>query len=130
MNNKIIIIIIIIIIFNKLVEEDPVPEWLKAGVTFLIQKNENTENPKNYRPVTCLPTIYKLITSIISSRMQIYMEDENLMPKEEGGCSGTKECKDHLLLSRMILQECKRKKKKLSMAWIIRKLLTGFQIVG
>jgi hypothetical protein len=25
-------------IFNKLIEEDPVPEWLTAGVTFLIPK--------------------------------------------------------------------------------------------
>jgi len=31
-----------------------------AGVTFLIPKNGNTEHPKNYRPVTCLPTVYKL----------------------------------------------------------------------
>jgi len=73
----IIIIIIIIVIlnnnkltathkhlaalFNKLIEDDQIPEWLTAGVTVLIPKNENTENPKNYRPVTCLPTIYKLM---------------------------------------------------------------------
>ena len=31
-----------------------------------IPKNENIENPKNYTSVTCLPTIYKLITSIIA----------------------------------------------------------------
>ena len=43
-----------------------------AGVTFLIPKNENTENPKNYRPVTCLPTMYKCITSVISRRKQKY----------------------------------------------------------
>ena len=40
-------------IFNKLIEEDSIPEWLTTGVTYLIPKNENTENPKNYRPVTC-----------------------------------------------------------------------------
>ena len=45
-------------IFNKLIE-DQIPDWLKVGVTFLIPKNENTENPKIYRPVTCLPTMYK-----------------------------------------------------------------------
>ena len=56
-------------IFNKLMEEDQIPEWLSAGVTFLISKKENTENPKNYRPVTCLPTMYKLITSVISRRI-------------------------------------------------------------
>jgi hypothetical protein len=34
-----------------------------------------------------------------------------IMPKEQkGACSGTKGCKDHLLLSKTILQECKRKK--------------------
>ena len=60
-------------IFNKLIEEDQIPELLTAGVTFLIPKNENTENPNNYRPVTCLPTMYKLITSVISRRMQKYI---------------------------------------------------------
>jgi len=57
-------------LFNKLIEKDQMAEWLTAEVTFLIPKIENTENPKNYRPVTCLPTIYKLLTSITSRRMQ------------------------------------------------------------
>jgi tetrahydromethanopterin S-methyltransferase subunit B len=73
-------------IINKLIEEDQIPVWLTAGVTFLIPKNENTENPKNYRPVTSLPTMYKLITYVISRRMQKYMDDENLIPKEQKGC--------------------------------------------
>jgi hypothetical protein len=78
-------------LYDKLIEEDQTQEWLMAGVTFLIPKNGNTENPKNYRPVTCLPTIYKLMTSIISSRMQKYMDDGNVMPKEQKGCcSGSK----------------------------------------
>jgi hypothetical protein len=34
------------------------------------------------------------------------MDDENLIPKEQKwGCSGTKGCKDHLLLSKVTLQE-------------------------
>jgi hypothetical protein len=51
--------------------------------------------------------------------MQKYMEDENLMPKEQKGCCrGSKGCKDQLLISKAILQECKRRKKNLCMAWI------------
>jgi hypothetical protein len=47
------------------------------------------------------------------------MNDENLIPKEQKGrCSGTKGCKDQLLISKAILQECKSWKKNLSMAWI------------
>jgi hypothetical protein len=73
-------------LFNKLIEEDQTPEWLTAGATLLIPKNGNTENPKNYRPITFLPTIYKLITSIISRQMQKYIDDQNLMPKQQKGC--------------------------------------------
>jgi hypothetical protein len=73
-------------LFNKLIEGDKTPEWLTAGVTLLIPKNENNEKLKNYRPITCLPTIYKLITSIISKRMQRYIDDQNLMPQEQNGC--------------------------------------------
>jgi hypothetical protein len=68
---------------NELTEDDFMPERLTAAVTHRIPKNENTGNPKKYRPVTCLFTTYKLITSIISRRMQKYMDNENLLPKEQ-----------------------------------------------
>ena len=51
--------------------------------------------------------------------MQKYTDDENLIPKEQKGCyRGSKGCKDQLLISKAILQECKRRKKNLSLAWI------------
>jgi len=39
-------------------------------------------------------------------------DDENLMPKEQkGSCSRSKGRKDQLLISKAIVQECKRRKK-------------------
>jgi len=37
------------------------------------------------------------------------MDNKNLLPKEQKGCSSsrTKGCKDQLLISKVILQECK-----------------------
>jgi hypothetical protein len=58
-----------------------------AGVTYLIPKNEHTGNPKKCGLVTCLPTTYKLLTSILSRRMQKYMDDENLLPKNREGAA-------------------------------------------
>jgi hypothetical protein len=47
------------------------------------------------------------------------MDDENLIPKEQKGCrSRTKGCKDQLVISKAILQECKSRTKNSSMAWI------------
>jgi hypothetical protein len=68
-------------VFNKPIEADRIPECLKERVTFLIQKIENTENPKHYRPVNCLPTISKVLISIISRQMQKYMDGENVRQK-------------------------------------------------
>ena len=34
-------------LFNKLIEEDQIPEWLTVGAIFLISKKGNTDNPKN-----------------------------------------------------------------------------------
>jgi hypothetical protein len=43
---------------------------------------------------------------------------ENMITKEQKGChSGTKGCKDQLLISKAMLQECKRRKKNLSIVW-------------
>ena len=47
------------------------------------------------------------------------MDYENLMPKDQKECfSGSKGCKDKLLISKAILQECKSRKKNLCVAWI------------
>jgi hypothetical protein len=109
----------LVTLFNKPIEEDQTLEWLMAGVTILIPKNENTKRPKNCRSVTCLSTIYNTITSITSKHMQKYIHDINLMPKEQKRCCrGSKGCKDHLLISKAILLECKSRKKSLCMAWI------------
>jgi len=86
-------------------------EWLTAGVTFLIPKTRILKIQR-IRPVTYLPKIYKLMTSIISRCMQKYMDDENLMPKEQKRCcSRSKGCKDQLRISKAILHECKQRKK-------------------
>ena len=44
------------------------PDWLTDGLTYLLPKTEETKNPKNYRPITCLSTMYKILTSILAER--------------------------------------------------------------
>ena len=36
------------------------------GLTYLLPKTEETKNPKNYRRITCLPTLYKILTSVLT----------------------------------------------------------------
>jgi hypothetical protein len=103
------------------IEEEPkqMPDWLTTGITYLFLKSDDTKEPKNYRPISCLSTMYKTLTGIIARRISVHLEEHNLLPAEQNGChSGSKGCKDQLLISKAILKECKKIRKKLNMAWI------------
>ena len=50
------------------------PKWLCQGTTFLLPKTNNTTNPKNYHPITCLSTTYKILTSILSERLYEHIQ--------------------------------------------------------
>ena len=69
---------------NKILEgEDDLPAWMTYGRTVLCQKDPAKGNAvENYRPITCLPLIWKLLTGIIADEMYIYLESENLLLEE------------------------------------------------
>ena len=45
------------------------PDWLVEGSTNLLPKKEETWMPKNYRPIACLPTTFKILMSVITDRL-------------------------------------------------------------
>ena len=96
------------------------PIWMTTGRTALVQKDKNKGNiPTNYRPITCLPIMWKLLTGIISERLYIYLEETNTIPHQQKGCR--RKCrgtKDQLLIDKMVMKNSKRRKTNLSMAWI------------
>jgi hypothetical protein len=55
--------------FNAIIEEpEKASEWLTTGITYLIPKSGDNKEVRNYRPITCLTTMYKTITGIIAKR--------------------------------------------------------------
>ena len=89
------------------------PECLTEGVTFLIPNFEDTRNSKNYRLITCLPAMYKALTSIITERAYIFVESNNLLPKVQRGCRRRSYgCKDQLLINKAILEKVRSKSRK------------------
>ena len=47
------------------------PDWLVEGATNLPPKKEETWIPKNYRPIACLPTTFKILTSVIEEEEEL-----------------------------------------------------------
>ena len=70
-----------------------------------------THKPKNYRPIFCLSRNYKLLTSVLTDRTYSHLEQNYLFPLEQKGCRrGSYGCKDKLLINKMILENCKKRK--------------------
>lgn len=106
--------------FNKVIEgKEVVPDWLAKGKTFLLPKTKNTKDPKNYRPITCLNTVYKIFTKVIANRLSQYIKTNNLLPIEQKGCcKGALGCKDQLMFSKAVLEDCVGNGKNLCLGWI------------
>ena len=72
-------------LFNELVEGIQISDWLTTGVLFQRMKTPSDQKICD-TPITCLPTIYKAITSIICKGIRKYIDDKNPMSKEQKWC--------------------------------------------
>ena len=106
--------------YSKIIKDPKqTPDWLVDGGTNLPPKKEETWITKDYRPIACLPTTFKILTSVITDRLYNHLEKEAIMTPEQRG--GKKDCygyKDQLMINNAILENCKKRKKNLSTAWI------------
>lgn len=95
------------------------PQWLTTGRTTLVPKKLDTKNPANYRPITCLPIIYKILTNVITNRMKHHIEINHIVPDEQKGCSNaTYGTIDQLSINGMVMTDAVRKSRNISTAWI------------
>ena len=92
---------------------------LVKGRTVLLLKNPSKGNtPDNYRPITCLSVVWKLMTIIIY-QIYFHLRSNKLFPLEQKGClRQSRGTKDQLLIDKLILCDAKKIRKNLCMAWI------------
>lgn len=96
-----------------------VPLFLTEGKTYLLPKGKRSPDPSKYRPITCLQTFYKILTSCITVLLNAHIENENIMTEEQKGCrKGAKGCKEQLIIDSVILNHAMKKNRKLSCCYI------------
>ena len=110
----------LVVQLNAVLEHSHVPEWMTSGRTFLILKDpEKGNEPTNYRPITCLPIMWKVLTGIIASKIYQHLENNRLIPDEQKGCRrDTRGTKDQLVIDKMITADCIKRQTNLNIAWI------------
>ena len=88
--------------------------WLLEGRTVLIFKGGDRNDPANYRPITCLPTITKMVTLAIHKRMRRWLfgnVERSILECEQRGVRSSQGCKE-AVLENVVLNAMKKKEKK------------------
>ena len=101
----------------KLIPEN-VPSWFAVGRTVLSSKTNDLSKASYSRPITCLNTVYKILTGCIASFVKDHSIRNNLWDNQQlGATSGVLGTVDQLLVDECIMQQVKDKHKNLSVAY-------------
>ena len=105
---------------NKCLQRAHVPEWMTKGSTTLIKKDPSKGTaPNNYRSITCLRMMWKILTAQIIAEIYDSLTSCGLFPDEQKECcKGTRGTAELLHIDRHILNESKTRRKNLAMVWI------------
>ena len=73
------------VIFNLTIQQNVIPgEWKKAKVTPL-HKSGSRDDPRNYRPISVLPVVSKVLERLIQKQLASFFDDHNFLCKLQSG---------------------------------------------
>ena len=104
---------------NGCLQAAQVPEWMTKRKTTLTQKDPSKGNaPNNYKPITCLPMMWKIRTAQIKEKIYYSLISRGWFPDEQKGCrKGSRGTAELLYIDQHTLDESKKRRKNLAMAW-------------
>ena len=69
---------------DRYLQENNLPKWMVTGKTLLcIKKIQKGNLVSNFRPITFLSLIWKLLTGILTEELYEHLEKTNLLPWEQ-----------------------------------------------
>lgn len=96
-----------------------IPNFIATGITYMLPKIQNSTQPSQYRPITCLPTIYKIITATITKKITTHIEHHGVLAEEQKGCRrGHMGCKEQLVIDSTIHKHAASKNRNLHCTYI------------
>lgn len=95
-----------------------IPEWWPSGRTVLLPKTKNLNDEKNYRPITCLNTSYKILTGLVAKYMRNHAVVNKIWDEGQlGAVEGVLGTVDQLIIDRCIMEEVKQHHRNLAVAF-------------
>ena len=105
---------------NIISNSEDISKWMTLGQTVFCQRDPSKGNAiDNYRAISCLPLMWKLMTRTIAESISNFLDVNDKLPVKQKGCKKkSRGTKDQLLIDKTILRDCRKRHTNLGMAWI------------
>ena len=100
--------------FNLILNTGHVPDqWLEGKIKPIYKNKGDPLDPNNYRPITLLSCLGKLFTAVLNERLNIYLEENDLLNENQAGFRKHYSTTDHIFSLYSLIELLKYEKKKL-----------------
>jgi hypothetical protein len=109
-------------LFNLCLEEGRVPlAWKRSIITMIPKGQKSQTDPNNYRPISLISSLSKLLERIMARRMSGFLERNNLIAMQQSGFRRRRRTTDNLVFHTQKILEAfnKRDRKVLSLSFDI-----------
>ena len=72
-------------LINKSIELGQVPDILKVAKVLPLYKSKESNKFTNYRPISLLPSLSKILERVVHKRLYSFLQDHNLLHKYQYG---------------------------------------------
>ena len=96
--------------FNNIMAGGLVPPDWKVGDVVLVLKKPPQTDVSNYRPITLISCVSKLLTKILAKHLSAAVDKEDIVGPEQNGFRASRSCSDNIFILNTILEINKSKK--------------------
>jgi len=104
---------LILLLINLTVEQNIIPQgWKESQITMIPKKKANSDNPKDYRPISLTSNIAKLAEKLIAKKIKEFLESNKIIIKQQSGFRHQRQTRDNIFfIVQKIMEQFNRKKK-------------------
>lgn len=105
---------------NKILNNpEMIPKFLMKGPIYMELGNDETKDPQMCRPITCLNTLYKIITPLVPKQLSYHIKNNTILTDEQKVCRmKTQCCKELMIIDRVIAKNAKNSKRNIDVTWL------------
>ena len=102
---------------NLSLETGKLPKvWKESSITMIPKGQKLASDPANYRPISLISCLSKLIERIVARRLSFYLDSNHLLIKQQSGFrTGRRTCDNLIFIAQKVSEAFNRKKKIMSL---------------